>query len=178
MTLDPLKYPIGKFDCPSNITSEKLEAWISILEHFPERLANLVGNLSEEQLNTRYRPEGWTIRQVVHHVYDSHHHSYVRYKWALTEDTPLIKAYDEAKWAEVFDYVTTPIEMSLQALSALHRKLVFLLKGMKSEDFQREYIHPEKPNNVSLAENTGIYAWHCNHHYTHIENIMKQKGWK
>ncbi len=178
MTLDPLKYPIGKFDCPSNITSEKLEAWISILEHFPERLANLVGNLSEEQLNTRYRPEGWTIRQVVHHVYDSHHHSYVRYKWALTEDTPLIKAYDEAKWAEVFDYVTTPIEMSLQALSALHRKLVFLLKGMKSEDFQREYIHPEKPNNVSLAENTGIYAWHCNHHYAHIENIMKQKGWK
>lgn len=178
MTLDPLKYPIGKFDCPSNITSEKLEAWISILEHFPKRLANLVSGLSEEQLNTRYRPEGWTVKQVVHHVYDSHHNSYLRYKWALTEENPLIKAYKEAAWAELVDYTTAPIEMSLISLAALHEKLVFLLKRMKPEDFQRTYIHPDKPNPVSLAETTGIYAWHSNHHYAHIENLLKSKGWK
>jgi len=178
MTIEELKYPIGKFDCPSNITSENIEAWISILEHFPKRLANLVEVLSEEQLNTAYRPEGWTIRQVVHHVYDSHHNSYTRYKWALTEDTPLIKAYDEGAWAKVFDYSTAPIDLSLQALATLHAKLVFLLKGMKPEDFIREYIHPYKSEKVSLGENTGIYAWHCNHHYAHIENLMKSKEWK
>ena len=178
MDLEKLKYPIGTFDCPSNITQEKLDAWISILEHFPNRLANLVSSLSEAQLNTPYRPEGWTVKQVVHHVYDSHHNSYMRFKWALTEDTPLIKVYNEKRWAEVFDYKTAPIKLSLQALEALHAKLVFLLKGMSAEDFQKAYIHPEKTEKVSLAENTGIYAWHCNHHYAHIENLMKREGWK
>lgn len=178
MELDKLKYPIGKFDCPSNITPEKLEAWISILEYFPNRLTNLISSLSEEQLNTPYRPDGWTVKQVVHHLYDSHHNSYTRYKWALTEETPLIKAYNEVDWAKLFDYSMAPIELSLQGLSALHAKLVFLLKGMTFNDFQKEFIHPEKEQKVSLAENTGIYAWHCNHHYAHIENLMKREGWK
>jgi hypothetical protein len=178
MDLEKLKYPIGKFDCPSNITGQTLDAWISILEHFPNRLNSLVENLSEAQLNTRYRPDGWTVKQVVDHVYDSHHNSYTRYKWALTENIPLIKAYNEADWAEVFDYAKAPIELSLLALAALHAKLVFLLKGMSAEAFQKEFIHPEKEERVSLAENTGIYAWHCNHHYAHIESLMKREGWK
>lgn len=177
MDLEKLKYPIGKFDCPSNITPENLDAWISILEHFPNRLNSLVKNLSEAQLNTTYRPEGWTVKQVVHHLYDSHHNSYTRFKWALTEEIPLIKAYNEADWAKLFDYSNAPIELSLQALAALHAKLVFLLKGMKAEDFQKEFMHPEKKDRVSLAQNTGIYAWHCNHHYAHIENLMKREGW-
>jgi len=100
------------------------------------------------------------------------------YKWALTEENPLIKAYKEAAWAELVDYTTAPIEMSLISLAALHEKLVFLLKRMKPEDFQRTYIHPDKPNPVSLAETTGIYAWHSNHHYAHIENLLISKGWK
>ena len=178
MDLEKLKYPIGKFDCPSKITAHTLDAWISILEHFPNRLSSLVENLSEAQLNTRYRPNGWTVKQVIHHIYDSHHNSYTRFKWALTEEIPLIKAYNEADWAEVFDYSKAPIEFSLRALAALHVKLVFLLKGMSADAFQKEFIHPEKEERVSLAENTGIYAWHCNHHYAHIENLMKREGWK
>ena len=178
MDVEKLKYPIGKFDCPSNISPQTLEAWISILEHFPNRLNSLVEKLSEAQLNTRYRPDGWTVKQVIHHVYDSHHNCYTRFKWALTEDTPLIKAYHEGEWAKLFDYTTTPIALSLQALTALHAKLVFLLNGMSAEAFQKEFMHPEKEKSVSLAENTGIYAWHCNHHYAHIENLMKREGWK
>ena len=178
MDLEKLKYPIGKFDCPSKITAHTLDAWISILEHFPNRLSSLVENLSEAQLNTRYRPNGWTVKQVIHHIYDSHHNSYTRFKWAMTEEIPLIKAYNEADWAEVFDYSKAPIELSLRALAALHAKLVFLLKGMSADAFQKEFIHPENEERVSLAENTGIYAWHCNHHYAHIENLMKREGWK
>jgi hypothetical protein len=178
MDIESLKYPIGKFDCPTNISEATLDAWISILEHFPNRLIRLVEGLSEAQLNTRYRPDGWTVKQVVHHVYDSHHNSYTRYKWALTEDTPQIKVYDEASWAKLFDYSTAPIQMSLQGLAPLHAKLVFLLKGMTPDDFVKEFIHPDKNEKVSLAENTGIYAWHCNHHYAHIENLVKREGWK
>ncbi len=178
MDMEKLKHPIGKFDCPSTITPEILQAWISILEHFPNRLIQLLENFSEAQLNSQYRPDGWTVRQVVHHIYDSHHNSYTRFKWTLTEDTPLIKTYNEADWAKLFDYTTAPIEMSLQGLTALHAKLVFLLKGMSADDFKKEFIHPENNENVTLAENTGIYAWHCNHHYAHIESLMKREGWK
>lgn len=177
MELEKLKYPIGKFDCPTNISSQIIADWISILEHFPNRLKGLVEDLSETQLKTPYRADGWTIKQVVHHLYDSHHNSYTRFKWALTEETPLIKAYSEADWANLFDYAA-PIELSVQALNSIHAKLVFLLKGLSAEDFQKEFIHPEKKDRVSLAENTGFYAWHCNHHYAHIENLLKRKGWK
>jgi uncharacterized damage-inducible protein DinB len=177
MDTEQLKYPIGKFDCPSNITHEKLEAWISILEHFPDRLSKLVKPLSETQLNTPYREGGWTVKQVIHHIYDSHHNAYIRFKWALTEETPQIKAYNEKEWAMLFDYKSAPIDLSLNALHALHAKLVFLLKGMSYVEFQKEYIHPDKTDNVSLGETVGIYAWHGNHHYAHIENLLKREGW-
>ena len=175
--LEQLKYPIGKFDCPNNITEEQIESWISILEHFPNRLENLVMDLTDKQLDTPYRPDGWTIRQVVHHLSDSHHHSYTRFKWALTEEQPVIKAYDEQDWAELQDAKTAPIEMSLQHLRAIHYKLVYLLKSLTQDDLNRYFIHPETNEEVILKQNIGIYAWHSNHHYAHIENLLKRKGW-
>lgn len=178
MDLEKLKYPIGKFDCPSNITAEIQQAWISILEHFPTRLNNLVSSLSNAQLKTPYRPEGWTVQQTVHHIYDSHHNAYTRFKWALTEDTPTIKAYDEKAWAETYEAKTAPIELSLASLNSLHAKWVYLIKVLSPEQLQREFHHPARNRNYSLLETVGSYAWHSNHHYAHIENLLKREGWK
>tara|TARA_R110000868_G_scaffold56488_7_gene174821 strand:- start:6602 stop:7147 length:546 start_codon:yes stop_codon:yes gene_type:complete len=172
-----LQYPIGKFDCPNYIGAEQIENWISILEQFPNRLEDLVKRLNDEQLKTVYRPNGWTVRQVVHHLSDSHHHSYTRFKWALTEDKPIIKAYYEDRWAELEDSKKAPIALSIQHLKAIHSKLVYLLKGLSQADLNKAFIHPKSNKEVALKENIGIYAWHCNHHYAHIENVLKQKHW-
>jgi len=175
--LEKLKYPIGKFDAPKKISPEQINSWISILEHFPNRLELLVRDLTNDQLDTSYRLDGWTIRQVVHHLSDSHHNSYTRFKWSLTEEKPLIKAYYEERWAELFDSRTAPIEMSLNHLKAVHAKLVYLVKGLDVLELNKSFIHPEGNETVLLKENLGIYAWHCNHHYAHIENLLKQKDW-
>jgi hypothetical protein len=175
--LQKLKYPIGQFDCPSNISAQHIESWISILEHFPKRLENLVCRLTNDQLDSVYRPDGWTIRQVVHHLADSHHHSYARFKWALTEDKPVIKAYYEDKWASLFDSKIAPIDLSLLHLEAVHAKLVYLLKGLSIAELDKCFIHPETQSEVVLKKNIGVYAWHGNHHYAHIENLMKKNNW-
>ncbi|MEW4925236.1 YfiT family bacillithiol transferase [Algibacter sp. 2305UL17-15] len=175
--LEKLKYPIGQFECPSNISEQIIESWISILEHFPNRLENLVKDLSDKQLDTVYRPDGWTIRQVVHHIADSHHHSYSRFKWTLTEDKPVIKAYYEDRWAELMDTRTAPIGMSLSYIKALHEKLVYILKRLSEEDLNKCFVHPETNNEVKLNYNIGNYAWHSNHHYAHIENLLKRNDW-
>lgn len=175
--LEKLRYPIGKFSCPEVISQEQLTDWIAVLENFPKRLTNLVCNFNDEQLDTRYRPEGWSVRQVVHHVADSHHHSYIRFKWALTEDKPVIKYYYEQLWAELDDTKHAPIQISLDHLSAVHAKLVNLLKSMNSEHFDRTFIHPEHNEETSLSENVGKYAWHSNHHYEHINSLINRKGW-
>lgn len=175
--LEKLKYPIGKLTIPTSITNKTIEEWILVIENFPVKLENLVKNLSDSQLDTVYRENGWTIRQVIHHCADSHINSYIRFKWSLTENTPLIKAYYEDKWAELFDSKSAPISLSLNQLKALHEKWVFLLKGLSINDLQKEFIHPEGNKSVSLAENIGIYAWHCNHHYAHINNLIVTKGW-
>ena len=175
--LNKLKYPIGQFDCPNTISPQHLDSWISILEHFPNRLENLVKDLTNRQLDTVYRPEGWTVRQVVHHLSDSHHHSYIRFKWALTEDKPLIKAYYEDRWAELIDSKSSPIQMSLNHLRAIHDKLVYLLKSLKLEDFNMSFIHPETKSEVKLSYTVGNYAWHSNHQYAHIVHVLKRKGW-
>ncbi len=175
--LEKLKYPIGKLTIPTAITNKTIEEWILVIENFPVKLENLVKNLSDSQLDTVYRENGWTIRQVIHHCADSHINSYIRFKWSLTENTPLIKAYYEDKWAELFDSKSAPISLSLNQLKALHEKWVFLLKGLSINDLQKEFIHPEGNKSVSLAENIGIYAWHCNHHYAHINNLIVTKGW-
>jgi len=175
--LNKLKYPIGKFDCPNPITQNQIDAWISILEFFPNRLELLVKDLTNNQLDTPYRPEGWTIRQVIHHLSDSHHNSYTRFKWSLTEDKPLIKTYYEDRWADLFDSRIAPIEMSLNHLKAVHAKLVYLVKGLDVLELNKTFVHPEGNETVMLKENLGIYAWHCNHHYAHIEDLLKQKTW-
>ncbi|WP_421811939.1 YfiT family bacillithiol transferase [Flagellimonas sp.] len=176
-TLEHLRYPIGKFEIPRVITENDLEGWITVLEQLPQRLSDLVTPLSDEQLEIPYRQGGWTVRQVVHHISDSHHNSYIRFKWALTENTPIIKAYDEKAWAELFDTRTAPILMSLYHLSAIHAKLVYLLKGLSEEDLNRSFIHPVGNQKTSLKENIARYAWHSNHHYAHIENLVKREGW-
>jgi hypothetical protein len=148
-----------------------------VLELFPTRLENLVKDLTDAQLDTVYRPGGWTIRQVVHHVSDSHLHSYIRFKWTLTEDKPVIKAYFEERWAELIDSKTAPIQMSIDQIKSTHFKLVYLLKGLSKDHLNRCFIHPESNSEVMLGYNIGNYAWHSNHHYAHIENLLKQNHW-
>ena len=175
--LEELRYPIGKYEVPSSISEDQVLEWIRILEHYPNKLELLVKELSTTQLETPYRPDGWTVRQVIHHVADSHHHSYIRFKWALTEETPVIKPYFEKKWAELFDSRTAPVELSLKHLSAVHAKLVYLLKGLSSSDLNRGFVHPESQESTTIIENIGRYVWHGNHHYNHIKNLLKREGW-
>ena len=175
--LQNLRYPIGYYNAPNLITEKHLQEWILILEHLPARLEAMVTTLSKEQLETPYRPDGWTVRQVIHHVADSHHHSYIRFKWALTEDKPIIKPYLEKEWSNLFDAKTAPIQLSLDHFKAVHAKLVYLLKGLSSVDLERKFIHPEGNIETTLAENVGRYAWHGSHHFAHIKNLIEREGW-
>ena len=179
MAIDPidrLKYPIGKALIPDQISETDVQKWISILDSFPKKMRLITQNLRDDQLDTMFGPEGWTIRQVVHHVLDSHTNSYIRFKWTLTEDRPVIKAYDEKKWAALIDN-EAPIDLSLVALESLHAKWVYLLKRLSPEDLKRVFIHPDSQEEVSLEKNIGIYAWHSKHHYSHIANLLMDKGW-
>tara|TARA_R110002051_G_scaffold303595_1_gene372533 strand:+ start:608 stop:1150 length:543 start_codon:yes stop_codon:yes gene_type:complete len=177
ISIEKLQYPIGTFTCPEIITEEHVENWIKDLESLPILLTDTVQKLSEEQLETPYRPGGWTVRQLVHHIADSHHHSYTRFKWALTENAPVIKAYEEKNWSVLFDAKTAPIELSLNYLNALHAKLVYLLKGLSVSDLKKKYIHPDGAIEVTIAENMGKYAWHGNHHLAHIKGLVERSGW-
>ena len=176
-SLEALKYPIGKYKVPDSITEVQLKEWIAILEFLPTKLEKLVGTLSKEQLETAYRPGGWTVRQLIHHIADSHHNSYIRFKWGLTENNPVIKPYLQTEWSNLFDAKNAPIQMSLDHLKAVHAKLVYLLKGLSTEDLQRKFTHPEGSAGTTLAENIGRYAWHGTHHYTHISNLIKRENW-
>lgn len=174
--LNKLRYPIGKYKAPENITTETVDQWINIIEEHPAQLRKLVNGLSDAQLDTPYRPGGWTVRQVVHHVPDSHVNSYIRLKWTLTEDKPTIKAYHEDRWAKLADS-SGPVNEALDLLDAIHKKWVRLLKTLSEDELNRLFIHPESNSEVSLKKNIGIYAWHCRHHYAHIENLKIEKGW-
>lgn len=175
--LQQLRYPIGRYQAPVNNYRLPLTAWIHELKAFPEQLESLVNGLSKEQLDTQYRPGGWSIRQVVHHLSDSHTNCYIRFKWTLTEQTPTIKAYHEDRWAELFDSRRAPIGLSLIYLKALHAKWTYLLEGLTQEQLSRSFIHPETQKQVRLDAAIGLYAWHCRHHYAHIEHLLQRKGW-
>ena len=175
---EQLKYPIGKASIPTQITEVYIQGWISIIEHHPAKISQIVASLSDNQLDTPYRENGWTIRQVVHHLGDSHTNSYIRFKWALTEFKPIIKAYHEDRWAELSDTKYAPIQISLDYLKALHAKWVYLLKSISEDDLKKCFVHPETKEEVSLEKNIGIYAWHCEHHYQHINQLLIRKGWK
>ena len=170
-----MKYPIGIFQLDDEMTSSVINTWINEIENLPRLLRNAVKNLDDEQLNTPYRSGGWTVRQVIHHVADSHLNAYVRFKLALTEENPIIKPYDETKWAELADY-NMPIEPSLLLLEALHKRWTYLLRSLTSADLEKTFIHPDS-GEVSVRNNIGIYAWHGKHHLAHITSLCNRRGW-
>ncbi|MCF8714972.1 bacillithiol transferase BstA [Joostella atrarenae] len=172
-----LQYPIGVYESPSIIAEEDVKKWIKTIEFFPEKLESLVEDFDDGQLDTQYRPEGWTVRQLIHHLADSHMNSYIRFKWALTEDKPIIKAYYEDRWADLGDSLDGDIEMSLYLLEGLHKRWAYLLKHLSEDQLQRKLIHPENNKETTLKELIGVYAWHCKHHYAHIEELTIREDW-
>lgn len=177
MPLEQLKFPIGKFERPSSITQEMIQKWISDISSFPARLTQEVALLTDEQLDTPYRPNGWTIRQVVHHCADSHMNSLLRFKLALTEDRPTIKPYREDLWAELTDSLEMPIQPSLLILEGIHARWTELLQSLTAKQLERVFIHPEHGKTFRIDENMGIYAWHCNHHLAHITETKRRNNW-
>ncbi|MGA7220158.1 MAG: putative metal-dependent hydrolase [Candidatus Sulfotelmatobacter sp.] len=171
-----LRYPIGKFKYEGPPTPEQRQEFLKQLAETPSRLRAAVHGLSTEQLDTRYRSEGWSVRQVAHHVPDSHLNAYIRTKLALTEDEPTIKPYAEDRWARLADTQTTPIEVSLALLDALHDRWLRLLRSLQPEDWKRPFRHPDLEP-MSLEKNLALYAWHGRHHVGHITRLRERNGW-
>jgi uncharacterized damage-inducible protein DinB len=172
---DP-RFPIGRFNGQPPKDSAERQRFIQDIEETPDKLRAAIKGLSEEQLDTPYRDGGWTVRQVIHHVPDSHLNSYVRFKLALTEQEPTIKPYQEDRWAELADSRLTPIETSLSLLDSLHQRWVLLLRSFTPEDWKRTFRHPEV-GLLSLDKTVALYAWHGKHHVAHITELRKSKGW-
>ena len=166
-----LKYPVGKFQLPENIDSESITEAIQTLKSFPSLVFTAVSPLLPEQLDTPYRPGGWTVRQLIHHCADSHMNAFIRFKLALTEENPTIKPYEEAEWAKLPDS-NLPIEPSLALIKVIHLKWVTLLDSMKAEDFKKTFFHPEKQKSQSLDGVTLMYAWHSTHHLAHVQQLV------
>lgn len=171
-----LRYPIGKFHFAGPLTAQQKQAALDDIATAPASLRAAVKGLCEAQLDTPYRPGGWTVRQVVHHVPDSHLNSYVRFKLALTEDEPTIKPYAEDRWAELNDTKATPVEVSLTMLDALHDRWVRLLRSLSSEEWKRTFRHPEL-GAMTLEKTLALYAWHGRHHVCHITSLRDREGW-
>lgn len=175
--MNNLSFPIGEFQAPDSIDSTQIKIWIDEIEALPEQMAAAVTGMSEEQLDTPYRPEGWTVRQVIHHVPDSHIGSYCRFHWALTEDNPIIKAYDEKAFAELSYHNALPIETSLTLLKAIHARWVVLLRNMTTEELEKTFLHPETKEVNVLKNVIGMYAWHGKHHLEHILALKRRMNW-
>lgn len=175
MNIDQLKYPIGKLALPADFNSEEIRSWIKDIAAFPALLREETATLNPHELEWKYRPDGWCIRQVVHHCADSHLNSQTRFKLALTEDKPTIRPYEEDRWAELPD-MDCPIEWSLLFLEYLHKKWVYLLERLSEEDLRREYIHPASNRTYSLGQTIALYSWHCRHHLAHVRQAKEAKG--
>ncbi|MEZ4802200.1 MAG: putative metal-dependent hydrolase [Gelidibacter sp.] len=176
MDLEHLKYPIGKFHFPDKIDESKIRDWISDIENLPKLVQDIVKDLSIKELNLPYRPEGWCIKQVVHHLGDSHMNAFIRFKLALTEDAPIIKPYREDLWVNLEDGTDDNISDSLTLLKSLHSKWSKLLRTLSKDDLKRVYIHPEHGKRFQLDEAIGMYAWHSKHHLAHIKQAIKFEG--
>ncbi|MGH7617414.1 MAG: YfiT family bacillithiol transferase [Gemmatimonadaceae bacterium] len=174
--MSDLSYPIGKFRRPDSLSPDQRRAAISTIAAVPPKLRGAVRGLTDTQLDTPYRPGGWTVRQVVHHIPDSHSNAYTRFKLALTEDVPTIKPYDEAAWANLDDTRTTPVETSLMMMDVLHDRWVRLLQSIASADFARTLNHPEN-GPMNLDQLLALYAWHGDHHVAHIVGLRGRNGW-
>jgi hypothetical protein len=168
--LESLKYPIGKFSAPVTYTPEQIQQWIIEIKILPGKLKAAVTNLTDAQLDTPYRPGGWTIRQVVHHIADSHINAFIRLKWALTEANPTIKAYEEGDWAMLPDY-QLPIEPSLLMLEGLHTRFSTIFENLNDEQWNRTFVHPASGETIPVQKLAGLYAWHGNHHLAHITGV-------
>lgn len=174
--MEDLRYPIGKFSAQPTYKPQDVRERIARIASLPEKMQKAVQHLTDAQLDTPYREGGWTVRQVVHHVADSHSNAYIRVKWTLTEETPLIKAYEEKMWATTPE-TKEPPALSIALLKALHAKLVVLLGAIPFEQLKRQFTHPETQKHVSLDTMIDLYAWHGEHHLAHIENLKKRMGW-
>ncbi len=174
MNLDQLKYPIGKFEWVVGLSQEALKKQIQTLRSFPKELTEMVTPISDDMLQKRYRPDGWTIAQVVHHIADSHSHSYLRCKHAILEDTPDIKDYNEDDWANLTDGSSIDIQPSLLMIQGIHLRWVLFLELLKEADFKKTYFHPQRGKHYPLDTTTALYAWHCKHHLAHIKNTLLQ----
>lgn len=173
---DP-RFPVGRFAPPETITPQDRERFLREIEEAPGRLRDAVSGLTEAQLDTPYRDGGWTVRQVVHHVPDSHINSYVRFRLALTEEEPTIRGYLEDRWAELADARTAPVEVSLGLLESIHRRWALLLRSMTSEQWALRFRHPDL-GVVPLDRNLALYAWHGRHHVAHVTSLRDRKGWR
>jgi len=173
LTDDPMRYPIGKFRPPVSYTSEDMRIWTTTIKEFPGRLRQAIISLNERQLDTPYRMGGWTLRQVVHHVADSHMNSLMRFKWALTEENPTIKPYEEGDWALLPDY-RLPVEPSLKIIEGIHQHWANLLESFSEEEWSRTFLHPASGNTMQLRRALALYAWHSKHHLAHITETAKR----
>lgn len=172
---EDLRYPIGDFAKPSDASAERRAEWIETIRELPSKIESAIEGLGEEQLDTPYRPDGWSVRQVVHHVADSHLNAFCRFKLALTEDNPKIKPYDEAAWASLSDSEMDP-SVSLQLIDSVHRRFANLLENMSDSDFARTLDHPET-GAWELSNMLALYAWHSKHHTAHITSLRERNGW-
>jgi hypothetical protein len=173
MTDEQLKYPIGKFSPPVSYTNDDIRHWINDIKILPGKIRQAVISLNEKQLDTQYRTGGWTIRQVIHHVADSHMNSLIRFKLALTENNPTIKPYEEADWALLPDY-RLPVESSLRILEGIHQHWVTLLESFGEKEWGRTFTNPESGQTIPLKRALALYAWHCRHHLAHITETVKK----
>ena len=176
MDIEKLKFPIGKYTPVSNPNKAQLQQWINNIALFPSEVDNLIRDIAPEKLSWRYRPQGWMVKQVIHHCADSHMNSLIRFKLALTEDAPIIRPYYEDRWAELEDSKTDAIEESVMLLHGLHSKWTRLLKSLTTEQLEMVFIHPENGDEMKLVDNIGMYSWHCNHHLAHMKNALQSNG--
>ncbi len=175
--LELLKYPIGKYQKPAAYSPELLREWMTLIAALPSWMDVVIENLDEQQLQTAYRPGGWTVNQVVHHLADSHMNAYMRFKLAITEDNPQVKPYMEARWAELPDNFSTPVNVSVTLLHALHRRWDALMQGMSDADWQRTFYHPEHKRDIPLWEIAALYAWHGRHHMEQVRSLRNRMNW-
>jgi uncharacterized damage-inducible protein DinB len=176
IVMENLSYPIGRYEAPQMIDETHISTWIEDIANLPAKLRHTVQNLTPEQLDTPYRPGGWTVRQLVHHVADSHANAYIRFKLALTEDNPTIKPYLEAQWAELPDSAME-IELSLRLLESLHARWATILRSMTPPQFERTFFHPQHELSMPLYYALGMYSWHSRHHTAHVERLLERMGW-
>jgi hypothetical protein len=177
LSLDTLRYPVGKFTFPDTLSVSEIKEMQIIIEALPSKLRDALQGMNDGQLDTPYREGGWTVRQVVHHLFDSHVNAYIRMKLAVTEDVPTIKPYKQDLWSELADARTAPAELSLTMLEAMHKRWLIFLRSLSDEQYDSVFYHPDMKRNISLRQNMALYSWHSRHHLAHITELKKRMGW-